>query len=199
VRSLAGPLALAHHTHVRVSRTSPSTCNDCVMLSSRRRPPPPTSRTRRRPRVHTSPSTGGFAPSSTFRRSSRCPHLPSHIFLRARAHTHTRMRKMSKSRMRSRTHAQLRRLSPPPHSSSSGFRDFLLKPEILRAIVDCGFEHPSQGETQLCPAPSSRIVAALRHSRCPFARVSSLSLDTAAVHRVSSVDVWFALVVSMQC
>jgi hypothetical protein len=29
---------------------------------------------------------------------------------------------------------------------SSGFRDFLLKPEILRAIVDCGFEHPSAGE-----------------------------------------------------
>jgi len=26
---------------------------------------------------------------------------------------------------------------------SSGFRDFLLKPELLRAIVDCGFEHPS--------------------------------------------------------
>ena len=29
---------------------------------------------------------------------------------------------------------------------SSGFRDFLLKPEILRAIVDCGFEHPSEGQ-----------------------------------------------------
>lgn len=28
---------------------------------------------------------------------------------------------------------------------SSGFRDFLLKPELLRAIVDCGFEHPSAG------------------------------------------------------
>ena len=28
---------------------------------------------------------------------------------------------------------------------SSGFRDFLLKPELLRAIVDCGFEHPSEG------------------------------------------------------
>ena len=28
---------------------------------------------------------------------------------------------------------------------SSGFRDFLLKPEMLRAIVDCGFEHPSEG------------------------------------------------------
>lgn len=32
---------------------------------------------------------------------------------------------------------------------SSGFRDFLLKPEILRAIVDCGFEHPSEGKFRL--------------------------------------------------
>lgn len=29
---------------------------------------------------------------------------------------------------------------------STGFRDFLLKPELLRAIVDCGFEHPSEGQ-----------------------------------------------------
>ncbi|KAJ0089585.1 hypothetical protein Patl1_12452 [Pistacia atlantica] len=29
---------------------------------------------------------------------------------------------------------------------SSGFRDFLLKPELLRAIVDSGFEHPSEGK-----------------------------------------------------
>ena len=28
---------------------------------------------------------------------------------------------------------------------SSGFRDFLLKPELLRAVTDCGFEHPSEG------------------------------------------------------
>ncbi|TYH52684.1 hypothetical protein ES332_D09G045600v1 [Gossypium tomentosum] len=28
---------------------------------------------------------------------------------------------------------------------SSGFRDFLLKPELLRSIVDSGFEHPSEG------------------------------------------------------
>lgn len=28
---------------------------------------------------------------------------------------------------------------------SSGFRDFMLKPEILRAVVDCAFEHPSEG------------------------------------------------------
>lgn len=35
---------------------------------------------------------------------------------------------------------------------SSGFRDFLLKPEILRAIVDCGFEHPSEGSYSLLPS-----------------------------------------------
>ncbi|KAG2279605.1 hypothetical protein Bca52824_050825 [Brassica carinata] len=29
---------------------------------------------------------------------------------------------------------------------NSGFRDFLLKPELLRAIVDSGFEHPSEGK-----------------------------------------------------
>lgn len=34
---------------------------------------------------------------------------------------------------------------------STGFRDFLLKPELLRAIVDCGFEHPSEG----MPCPQS--------------------------------------------
>ena len=33
---------------------------------------------------------------------------------------------------------------------SSGFRDFLLKPELLRAIVDSGFEHPSEGRAP-CP------------------------------------------------
>lgn len=29
---------------------------------------------------------------------------------------------------------------------ATGFKDFLLKPELLRAIVDCGFEHPSEGK-----------------------------------------------------
>ncbi|KAG8477868.1 hypothetical protein CXB51_027537 [Gossypium anomalum] len=29
---------------------------------------------------------------------------------------------------------------------SLGFRDFLLKPELLRSIVDSGFEHPSEGK-----------------------------------------------------
>ena len=30
-------------------------------------------------------------------------------------------------------------------SSGGYFRDFLLKPELLRAISDLGFEHPSEG------------------------------------------------------
>lgn len=34
---------------------------------------------------------------------------------------------------------------------SSGFKDFLLKPELLRAIMDCGFEHPSEGKHHLKP------------------------------------------------
>lgn len=28
---------------------------------------------------------------------------------------------------------------------STGFRDFLLKDQLIRAITDCGFEHPSEG------------------------------------------------------
>jgi ATP-dependent RNA helicase UAP56/SUB2 len=28
---------------------------------------------------------------------------------------------------------------------STSFRDLLLKPEIMKAITDCGFEHPSEG------------------------------------------------------
>merc|ERR1719214_412609 len=34
---------------------------------------------------------------------------------------------------------------------SSGFRDFLLKAELLRAIVDCGFEHPSEVQHECIP------------------------------------------------
>jgi len=34
---------------------------------------------------------------------------------------------------------------------SSGFRDFLLKPELMRAIVDCGFEHPSPVQHEAIP------------------------------------------------
>jgi ATP-dependent RNA helicase UAP56/SUB2 len=34
---------------------------------------------------------------------------------------------------------------------STGFRDFLLKPEILRAISDLGFEHPSEVQQECIP------------------------------------------------
>ena len=28
---------------------------------------------------------------------------------------------------------------------TSNFKDFILKPELIRAVVDCAFEHPSEG------------------------------------------------------
>ena len=34
---------------------------------------------------------------------------------------------------------------------STSFRDFLLKPELLRAIGDCGFEHPSEVQQECIP------------------------------------------------
>ncbi|MES1921215.1 hypothetical protein MHBO_002778 [Bonamia ostreae] len=34
---------------------------------------------------------------------------------------------------------------------AAGFRDFLLKPELLRAIGDCGFEHPSEVQQECIP------------------------------------------------
>ena len=34
---------------------------------------------------------------------------------------------------------------------ASGFRDFLLKPELLRGIVDRGFEHPSEVQHECIP------------------------------------------------
>ncbi|KAI5426345.1 hypothetical protein KIW84_031956 [Lathyrus oleraceus] len=44
---------------------------------------------------------------------------------------------------------------------SSGFRDFLLKPELLRAIVDSGFEHPSE----IDPIPGQVSALILCHTR----------------------------------
>lgn len=47
---------------------------------------------------------------------------------------------------------------------STGFRDFLLKPELLRSIVDCGFEHPSEGKS-IAPPAQSRSRAHARSDR----------------------------------
>ena len=48
---------------------------------------------------------------------------------------------------------------------STGFRDFLLKPELLRAIVDCGFEHPSEGTRR---SPSVRAAGRSRRLLAHF-------------------------------
>jgi len=34
---------------------------------------------------------------------------------------------------------------------ASNFRDFMLKPELLRAVIDCGFEHPSEVQHECIP------------------------------------------------
>merc|ERR1719261_1297949 len=34
---------------------------------------------------------------------------------------------------------------------ASGFKDFILKPELMRALTDCGFEHPSEVQHECIP------------------------------------------------
>ena len=34
---------------------------------------------------------------------------------------------------------------------TTGFKDFLFKPELMRAITDCGFEHPSEVQQECIP------------------------------------------------
>lgn len=52
---------------------------------------------------------------------------------------------------------------------SSGFKDFLLKPELLRAIQDCGFEHPSEGALTLSCVREASM--AQHGKQLPVARV----------------------------
>ncbi|KAF9314567.1 Suppressor of the cold-sensitive snRNP biogenesis mutant brr1-1, partial [Podila minutissima] len=42
-------------------------------------------------------------------------------------------------------------MDPAVGASAMTFRDMMLKPELLRAIVDCGFEHPSEVQRQCIP------------------------------------------------
>ena len=52
---------------------------------------------------------------------------------------------------------------------STGFRDFLLKPELLRAITDCGFEHPSEGQSYISsPASFSAVCPPSVHLRARY-------------------------------
>lgn len=41
---------------------------------------------------------------------------------------------------------------------SVGFKDFQLKPELVRAIQDCGFEHPSESTLLLLPSAFTSVV-----------------------------------------
>ncbi|KAG0083153.1 Suppressor of the cold-sensitive snRNP biogenesis mutant brr1-1 [Podila epicladia] len=42
-------------------------------------------------------------------------------------------------------------MDPSASASTTAFRDLLLKPELIRAIVECGFEHPSEVQQQCIP------------------------------------------------
>ncbi len=53
---------------------------------------------------------------------------------------------------------------------SSGFRDFFLKAELLRAIGDAGFEHPSEGLL-------STILRSLRPPTLENLKTSSLAFS----------------------
>lgn len=64
---------------------------------------------------------------------------------------------------------------------SSGFRDFLLKPELLRAIIDCGFEHPSEGERCVFTVCVQTEVWHLQHSEFFYLTIT-LSLSHAVQH-----------------
>ena len=59
---------------------------------------------------------------------------------------------------------------------STGFKDFLLKPELLRAIVDCGFEHPSEGEGERARTDPGGAMIARHPNSHAHAHTLSLSL-----------------------
>lgn len=60
---------------------------------------------------------------------------------------------------------------------STGFKDFLLKPELLRAIVDCGFEHPSEVQ-QVCIPQSILGVDVLCQAKSGLGKTAVFVLST---------------------
>jgi hypothetical protein len=60
---------------------------------------------------------------------------------------------------------------------STGFRDFLLKPELLRAISDLGFEHPSEGEFESLLASTLAQWTDLDSSTLQSSKSASLKLS----------------------
>lgn len=60
---------------------------------------------------------------------------------------------------------------------ASGFKDFLLKPELLRAITDCGFEHPSEVQ-QICIPQSILGVDVLCQAKSGLGKTAVFVLST---------------------
>lgn len=67
---------------------------------------------------------------------------------------------------------------------SSGFKDFLLKPELLRAIQDCGFEHPSEGAwCQAGPGRAADGLAQLQLGCCTCDLAATCHSDSSQITR----------------
>lgn len=49
---------------------------------------------------------------------------------------------------------------------ATGFKELMLKPELLQAITDCGFEHPSEGAHAAVDAAIARMVSGQPACRC---------------------------------
>ena len=58
--------------------------------------------------------------------------------------------------------------------SSTGFKDLNLKPPLLRAIQDCGFEHPSEGEERISGCLAVFLLCSCRQDSLPFAECALL-------------------------
>ncbi|EHA25503.1 hypothetical protein ASPNIDRAFT_56669 [Aspergillus niger ATCC 1015] len=67
---------------------------------------------------------------------------------------------------------------------STGFRDFLLKEELLRAITDCGFEHPSEVQ-QVCIPTAILNVDVLCQAKSGLGKTAVFVLTT--LHQLEPV------------
>ncbi|KAK8250971.1 ATP-dependent RNA helicase SUB2 [Phyllosticta capitalensis] len=74
---------------------------------------------------------------------------------------------------------------------STGFRDFLLKQELLRAITDCGFEHPSEGHLSRLGSSLGRVQSQACSLNCEaapwhqIARWTDATLDCFSLQQVA--------------
>ncbi|KAK7536456.1 P-loop containing nucleoside triphosphate hydrolase protein [Phyllosticta citribraziliensis] len=72
---------------------------------------------------------------------------------------------------------------------STGFRDFLLKQELLRAITDCGFEHPSEAPPSLKKRPSISASKAIDREAAPHKILLPRSVGDGSM-AASTINLW---------